>query len=395
MGEDSLRAIEAFRAMGVKIKIKRPKSKRIDSIDLIVHGVGMRGLRKPKGSLYLGNSGTMMRILPGILVGQDFPVVLKGDKSLSKRPMARIVAPLRKMNANISGKGKKEILPPLNIKGKKLKSIKYKSKIASAQVKSSLLIAGLFANGVTSVTEPTKSRDHTERMLKKFHVNCKVKNLTCKVKGPSRLKSPGTIEIPGDISSAMFFIVAGCILPNTKIVIKDIGLNPTRIGALDILRRMGADIKVKTKSKSFEPMGDITIKSSRLKGVKVLTKDVVRAIDEIPIIMVAACLARGNTYIRGIEELRVKETDRIKSMTENLRKMGIDVKIDGESLKIKGSKSLHGAWVSSFGDHRTAMSMLIMNLAIKDTLIVTGTSCINKSFPSFKKLIKTIKLTKT
>jgi len=398
MGEDSLRAIETFREMGVKIKIKRPQSKKIDSIDLIVHGVGMHGLKKPKASLYLGNSGTTMRILPGILAGQKFSAVLKGDKSLSKRPMQRIVAPLRKMHADISGRSKKEIYPPLKIHGKRLKSIRYKSKQASAQVKSCILMAGLFADGITNVTEPAKSRDHTERMLNLFGADCKVKGLTCKIKGPSKLKSPGVIEIPGDISSAAFFIAAGCILPNTKIIIKDVGLNPTRTGSLDILKRMGADIKLKTKNvkhKTFEPIGDITIKSSRLKGVRISSKEVVRAIDEIPIIMVAACFAKGETFIRGAGELRVKETDRIKSMAVNLRKIGADIRVDKENLTIKGNRILRGGQVSSFGDHRTAMSMIIAGLAIKGKMIVTGSGCINKSFPGFKKLVQTIKLTKT
>jgi len=398
MAKDSLCAIEAFRAMGVKMKkIKPARSKSTDSLDLVVHGVGMRGLKRPARPIYLGNSGTTMRILSGILAGQNFKVILKGDRSLSKRPMRRIVTPLRKMRAEISGRGTKEVYPPLKIQGKGLKSIRYKSNIPSAQVKSCILMAGLFADGSTSVTEPTKSRDHTERMLRQFGVGCEVKGLRCEVKGPARLKSPGTIEIPGDPSSASFFIVAGCILPHTKIIIRDVGLNPTRTGNLDILRRMGADIRVKSKSakrKTSEPIGDIIIKSSRLKGVRVSSEELVRAIDEIPIIMVAACFAEGESVIRGAGELRVKETDRIKSMVVNLRKMGADIRVEGEVLKIKGGKILHGARVSSFNDHRTAMSMLIASLAIEGRVRVTGTGCINKSFPGFKRLIQTIKLTK-
>ncbi|MDP8231012.1 MAG: 3-phosphoshikimate 1-carboxyvinyltransferase [Candidatus Gorgyraea atricola] len=469
MADDILRTIAAFRAMGVSIKLL--------AFSCQVSGVGMRGLKKPKGPIYLGNSGTTMRILPGILAGQDFKVVLKGDRSLSKRPMARVVKPLKAMGASVegtrdpirkskisygAGKGQgtraEWVCPPLKIQGGKLKAIKYKSKIASAQVKSCVLLAGLYANGVTSVSEPVKSRDHTEKMLRRF--GCRVKGEApnhslrsgtghgCKVslKGPAMLKSPGTIKIPGDISSAAFFIVAGCILPNVKIIIKNVGLNPTRTGIIDILKRMGADVRDKgphTKIKDFvrgrqgtpyenqrfrtgqardKGCGDIVVKSSRLRGIIISPKEVVQAIDEIPIIMLAACFAKGTTYIKGIGELRVKETDRVKSMVTNLRKLGADIKVTSDPIRkskisygagkgphtkikdfvrgrqgtrsghivINGGKNLHGATVSSFGDHRTAMSMLIADLAIKDKVKVTGLSCINKSFPGFFKILKNI-----
>jgi len=379
-----------------------------------VKGVGMQGLRKPRKGLYLGNSGTTMRILPGILAGQDFEVMLTGDASLSKRPMSRIAEPLRMMGASIAGcrvKGggwrQKNICPPLRIRGGKLKAIKYRSKIASAQVKSCILLAGLFAKGVTRVTEPMKSRDHTERILKCF--GCRVQGTGCKVsvKGPAKLKSPGTIVIPGDISSAAFFIVAGCILPNTKIILKNIGLNTTRTGVIDILKRMGANIRLQPRALSLEPAGDIVVKSSELRGIAISPEEVVRAIDEIPIIMLAACFAKGATTIRGIGELRVKETDRVRSMVTNLRKIGAQIEAKprttrgvypeqsrgtrvrgmGEGLRVKGGRVLRGAQVSSYGDHRTAMSMLVANLAINGKIKVTGLSCINKSFPKFLKLL--------
>lgn len=375
MGEDILRTMEAFKAMGVRIDV---------AADVVVHGVGMRGLKKPEDSLYLGNSGTTMRILPGILAGQDFEVVLTGDDSLSNRPMSRIVEPLRMMGADVSGRGTDEIYPPLKIKGKALKAIRYKSKIASAQVKSCILMAALYADGVTAVSEPVKSRDHTERMLNEFGVRCRSSRLGCEISGPAELKSPGNIEIPGDISSAAFFMVAGCILPDRKIVLKNVGLNPTRTGIIDILKKMGAAISLPCGKDS----GDIIVESSRLRGVTILPKDVVRAIDEIPIIMVAACFSKGTTVIKGIGELRVKETDRIRSMVTNLQKIGADIKVaTGEKILIKGGSLLHGAKVSSFGDHRTAMSMLIAGLAIKDNVEVTGLECINKSFPDFEKLL--------
>ena len=400
ISEDIKRTIEALRAMGVNIGLKAQGSR----LKAVVRGVGMYGLKKPAKPLYLGNSGTTMRILPGILAGQDFEVVLTGDRSLSNRPMKRIVEPLKKMGACVlssNSRGhlsvpyclKQEIYPPLRIRGGKLKAIRYKSKIASAQVKSCILFAGLYADGVTSVTEPVQSRDHTERMLRMFGCRVKGEGRKVSLKGPMNLKSPGIIEVPGDISSAAFFIVAGCISPNIKIIIRNVGLNPTRTGVLDILKKMGANIKLKAKdalqprASNLEPIGNIIVKTSSLKGVSISSKETTRAIDEIPVLMVAACFAKGKTVMRGIEELRVKETDRIKSMVTNLRKIGADIEVKGEYIIINGGKELHGAKVSSFGDHRTAMSMLIAGLRIKGKVVVTGQECINKSFPNFKVLI--------
>ncbi|MDP2920851.1 MAG: 3-phosphoshikimate 1-carboxyvinyltransferase [Candidatus Omnitrophota bacterium] len=474
MAEDIKRTIEVFRAMGVKIlpltltlspKGRGNKESRLspsgrgkgEGDDVIVNGVGMRGLKKPFKELYLGNSGTTMRILPGILAGQGFEAKLTGDRSLSGRPMKRIAEPLRKMGASVTGRegvldsakysssevektilprsNNIDIYPPLVIKGGRLKAIKYRSKVASAQVKSCILLAGLYASGVTAVTEPEKSRDHTERMLKQFGVKIfstrevypersrgtRSKNIvrairlggesrTVSLKGPAILKSPGVVEVPGDISSAAFFIVAGCILPDTKIIIKNVGLNPTRTGVLDILRKMGADVQLRKVpaatcevGQAGEPVGDIVVKPSQLKGVTISPKEVAGAIDEMPIIMVAACFAKGKTVIRGAGELRVKETDRIKSMATNLRKLGADVQLrklpaatcevgqsKREEIVINGGKPLHGARVSSFGDHRTAMSMLVAGLRTKGRIKVTGLECINKSFPNFLKLLEKI-----
>ncbi|MBU1888103.1 MAG: 3-phosphoshikimate 1-carboxyvinyltransferase, partial [Candidatus Omnitrophica bacterium] len=373
-----------------------------------VHGVGMRGLKKPNRPLYIGNSGTTMRILPGILAGQDFEAVLKGDASLSKRPMGRIVEPLRKMGVSI--RSSKGLCPPLKIHGGKPKAIKYRTKIASAQVKSCILLAGLYADGVTSVIEPVRSRDHTERMLRMLGCPSttlgtgRVKGEGCRVSvsGPVKLKSPGVIEIQGDISSAAFFLVAGCILQGMKVIVKKVGLNPTRTGVIDILKKMGADIRVKgaprlrsrqegLRVKGGEPYGDIIVRSGELKGVTISAKEVVRAIDEIPVIMVAACFAKGKTVINGIKELRVKETDRVRSMVTNLRKMGADIEVKGEGCRVKGGGPLHGAMVSSFGDHRTAMSMLIAGLAVRGVK-VKDTGCIKKSFPGFQKTLSNLNL---
>ncbi|MCX5692101.1 MAG: 3-phosphoshikimate 1-carboxyvinyltransferase [Candidatus Omnitrophica bacterium] len=413
MAEDIKRTINVFRAMGVTIEPSSPlgchpwgATPGVGRVDVVVQGVGMRGLKKPRKPLYLGNSGTTMRILPGILAGQDFEAVLIGDKSLSGRPMRRVTEPLINMGAKIEGRGRSrgrlsrsELYPPLTIRGNRcLKAINYKSRVPSAQVKSCILLAGLYANGVTSVNEPEKSRDHTERMLSTFGCRVKSGRRTVSIKGPVKLRSPGAIKIPGDISSAAFFIVAGCILPGIKIVLKNVGLNPTRTGVLDILKRMGADIGFSTRgvypersrvenAAYFEPYGDIVVKSSKLRGVTISHGEVVRAIDEIPIIMVAACFAKGKTIIKGIEELKVKETDRVYSMTTNLQKIGADVQAKKKIIIINGGRPLAGARVSSFGDHRTAMSMLVAGLGAKGKVIVTGLDCINKSFLNFPNLL--------
>ncbi|MFH1478862.1 MAG: 3-phosphoshikimate 1-carboxyvinyltransferase [Candidatus Omnitrophota bacterium] len=395
-GDDCLHTIRAFRSMGVKIS--STKVKKNQSIDIIVKGLGLRGLKKPDKPLYLGNSGTTMRILPGILAGQDFSVILKGDRSLSSRPMLRIAEPLMMMGVKVDGKGKKEIYPPLKIHGNKLlKAINYTSKIASAQVKSCILLASLYADKKVMVREPVRSRDHTERMLKMFGASLKIQGnaVTC---SPSSLKTPHKFIVPGDISSAAFFIAAGLILPDTKIILKDVGLNPTRAGILDILKRMGAKVQIKRKSSfssAYEPYGDIIVKHNRLKGIDISPEEVVRAIDEIPIVMLLASLAKGRTTIRGVRELRYKETDRIKSMLENISKIGGSVEVkkrsDQEDIIIEGCDSLQGGKVSSFGDHRTAMAMLVAGLVSKEKITVSSLSCINKSFPGFQELLKRLK----
>ncbi|MFH1782671.1 MAG: 3-phosphoshikimate 1-carboxyvinyltransferase [Candidatus Omnitrophota bacterium] len=399
-GDDCLHTIEAFRSMGIEIKFKKRNIRENRSIDITVKGTGLRGLKKPKKILYVGNSGTTMRILPGILAGQDFDVALSGDRSLSKRPMLRIAKPLRKMGAGVTGRGKKEIYPPLMIHGGKLKAIKYNSKIASAQVKSCIMLASLYAKGKTIITEPVRSRDHTERMLKTFKYPVKIKGLSISIGSSKGLRSPSNIRIPGDISSAAFFIVAGCLLQDKKIVLKDVGLNPTRTGILDILKRMGARITVhESRFTNHEPSGDIVVKPSRLKAVTISPKDVVRAIDEIPIIVLAACFAKGKTVIRGIKELHYKETDRIMSMVTNLTKLGADIQVtchkshvtSKEELIVNGTGRLTGGQVSSFGDHRTAMTLLVAGLVSDSKVTLRGLDCINKSFPGFVSFLKKLK----
>ncbi|MBI4335932.1 MAG: 3-phosphoshikimate 1-carboxyvinyltransferase, partial [Candidatus Omnitrophica bacterium] len=358
---------------------------------------GLRGLKKPRKELYLGNSGTTMRVILGILAGQDFECVLSGDESLSKRPMRRVAEPLEMMGAEISSEGRavrgegkeREIYPPLKIRGRyPLKAIKYKMPVASAQVKSAILLAGLYAGGVTQIEEPYQSRDHTEKMLNEFGAKIKKEGLRVSIEN-SALKSRGGIFVPGDISSAAFFIVAALILKSSRVAIKNVGVNPTRAGIIDVLKKMGAGIEaVNMRNQEGEPWADIIASSSDLEGVMIEGGIMPRVIDELPILMVAASLAKGKTVIREAAELRVKETDRISSMVTNLKKMGADIKAEGNTIIINGKDELTGARVDSFGDHRTAMSMAIAGLRAKGETTVSNADCVNKSFPGFEEAIK-------
>ncbi len=379
MAEDCIATIDAFKNMGVSISVD----------DVVrVKGLGLRGLKKPKRELYLGNSGTSMRLLLGILSGQSFETILSGDESLSRRPMKRVTVPLRKMGADIEGKDDANFAPLL-IRGGKLKAIAYDSPVASAQVKSAILLAGLYAEGVTSVREPVKSRDHTERMLKLLGADIKVKGLKVFISGKNELKAKD-IVVPGDISSAAFFIVAALLLPGSKITIKNVGVNETRTGIIDILKRMGASIETKPLGDTGEPIADIRISSSDLKATVVEKDEVPRAIDELPALMVAASLAKGTTVIKGAAELRVKETDRIESMSKNLRSMGGDIKTVGDNIIIEGKDGLSGAELSSFSDHRTAMAMAVAALGAKGESVINDTACIATSFPEFFNILKSI-----
>ncbi|MDD4894029.1 MAG: 3-phosphoshikimate 1-carboxyvinyltransferase [Candidatus Omnitrophica bacterium] len=392
--EDCLYAVKTFRKLGIKI-IQNKNAGRIT-----VYGKGLYGLRKPKGPIFTGDSGTVFRLTLGVLAGQDFPVTLTAGKSLSQRPMLRVTSPLRMMGAVIKSKkqkSKSEEYPPVTVKGACLNSIIYKMPVASAQVKSSILLAGLYAKGQTCVIEPIKTRDHTERMLKLFRAGIQTKAGKIIIKGRRGLISPGEFSIPGDISSAAFFMVLGAILPNSRILMKGVNLNSSRTGILDVLKRMGLDIEIrkpKSKNRIYEPMGDLIIRSSRLKGTIVKKEEVPVLIDELPILMVAACFAEGKSVFEGISELRVKETDRAESMTQNLAKMGADIKVlktpKSEKIIIQGCNPLRGASVRSFGDHRTAMSMVVAGLAAKGVTRIDDVTCINKSFPNFLSLLKSI-----
>jgi len=377
--EDCLRTVKAFQSLGVNINI-------IDDKTVEVSGVGLNGLKAPQTELYLGNSGTTARLMTGLLSAQDFETVLKGDDSLSRRPMNRVIQPLRLMGADIRGEDEDKLLP-IRIKGRKLKGIEYKLPVASAQVKSALLIAGMYAEGETVIYEPFKSRDHTERMLKAFQANINVEDLKIEISSVKQITAQDMF-IPGDISSAAFFIALCLLFSDSRLIVKNVGLNPTRLGFIDVLKRMGADIEVVYKVKEedsaiYEPFGDIVVSSSCLRGVNIKENEIPRMIDELPILFLIASLAEGETHIEGVSELRVKETDRINSMLVNLKDMGAKMDIDADNIKIEGVKKLKPSSLRTFSDHRTAMVSVIAALISKGEFSIDDLDCIKISYPDF------------
>lgn len=377
---DCLSTVSCLKKLGANIKRIKPGQWQ-------VHGKGKHGFREPLQLLDAGNSGTTARILSGILAGCDFTSILTGDESLCARPMKRVTKPLRKMGAEFYGRDDAGRLPILIAGKKHLKPVTHSLDVASAQVKSALLLAGLFADGVSFVKEPAQSRDHTERMLKGFGVRVQNKNGTIAISGDEKLRGT-TLKIPGDISSAAFFIAAALLCEKSELHIKNITLNPTRTGILSVLKRMGANIKtINTAQQCNEPAGDIFVETSRLKGCRILSHEIPSLIDEIPILCVLATQAHGTTVIRNAKELRVKETDRIKSMTSQLKKMGAEISELEDGMVIHGPAALHGTDVESFGDHRTAMSLCIAGLAADGETTVHDTRCISISFPSFEKTL--------
>lgn len=373
--EDCMRTLNAFTEMGCRIE-------RSGS-DVMVWGKGLNALSSPGHDLYLGNSGTTMRIISGIIAGSGISAVLTGDESLSRRPMDRIISPLREMGAIISAvEGN---FPPLSIhaNSKRIAAINYKTPVASAQIKSSVLAAGLFADGVTSVTEPLRSRDHTERMLKHFSAQLEVSGLTTKITGGREL-SAAEITVPGDISSAAFFIVGASLLEGSDIILKKTGLNPTRKGIIDVMLRMGANIEIIDKREGVEVEGDLRVKYSKLNGTVISAEEIPLLIDEVPILIVAALNASGETIFHGINELKVKESDRVKCMAENLKLMGHEIFEEENTLRIPGnSRKQKTAEFNSYGDHRIAMSMAIASLLAKGDSIIRNTSCVETSYPLF------------
>jgi 3-phosphoshikimate 1-carboxyvinyltransferase len=387
--EDPLRTLEAFKQMGIEItESSQPSALGPQMNEIIINGRGLMGLKDPQNTIDCGNSGTTMRLLSGVLAGQPFSTTLTGDASLRSRPMKRVITPLSEMGAVIeSEKG----YPPLRIRGCKLKPVSYRSPVASAQVKSAVLLAGLYCEGTTTVIEPGKSRDHTERMLKASGVDINVKDLEVSVKGIAALK-PMDITVPGDLSSAAFFIVAGLLVPQSEILIKNAGINPTRSGLIDVLNLMGAHIRPENERVvSGEPVADLYVKYSQLKGTDIGGDLILRAIDEFPVLCIAAAKARGTTKITGAKELRVKESDRIASMAAELRKMDVNIEELEDGLLIEGREDLKPAAAVSYGDHRVAMSMVIAGLTASGETTVEDTDCVNTSFPGFMEMLESLK----
>ena len=376
-GEDCLATLNSFKKMGVKIEEKDEK--------ISVHGVGLHGLKKPTENLYLGNSGTSMRLLAGLLSGQKFSTILTGDSSLSSRPMKRILEPLKEMGASITASVN---TAPLYIKpSNKLNGISYELPIASAQVKSCILLAGLYADSNTQVIESYLTRDHTEKMFKKFGIEIderyKDSKKIIKISPPRKL-NPSTLNIPGDFSSASFFIVAGLIIPNSEITLKNVGINSSRTALIKVLTQMGANIKIKNIKDDYEKTADIEIKTSNLKAIVLDEELIPNLIDELPILFIAASFARGKTIIRGVEELRTKESDRLEAMSNSLRVIGVESKSYSGGIDITGKSSLKSSVIiDSFGDHRIAMASSIACSMLEGENIIKNVENIQTSFPNF------------
>ena len=375
-GEDNLSTISAFRLMGVDIKR--------DAGRVIINGKGFEGLREPSDIIDAGNSGTTTRLLTGLLSSLPFFSVITGDASLRARPMKRVVEPLLKMGASIAGRKDASLLP-LAITGRKLKGIRFESPIASAQIKSAILLAGLSADGETVVIEPEKSRDHTERMLRLFGADLKVDGNAVSVRSTNALTGC-KIDVPGDISSAAFFIVGAALTGASELVIRDVGLNPTRFGIIDILKKMGGSIETTGLSAvSGEPVGDLVVRGSHLMGAEISGHELLPAIDEFPIICVAAAFAEGTTTIAGAGELRVKESDRIAVMSECLSAIGVhnEERPDGIVIEGTGGRPVKGGSIRSHGDHRIAMAMAMAALNSIDGIQIEGAQSVDVSFPGF------------
>ncbi|MEL7565131.1 MAG: 3-phosphoshikimate 1-carboxyvinyltransferase [Dehalobacterium sp.] len=382
MGEDCLSTVKCVQQLGINVEIEAPGR-------LKVFGKGLFGWKEPAEVLDAGNSGTTMRLLLGLLSGHSFHSVIKGDASLSIRPMARVVNPLRLMGAVIDGREKSN-KAPLSIRGGNLHAISYQSPVSSAQVKSAILFAGLYAEGNTTVEEPAKSRDHSERMLLSFGAEIASQEKKSSVKGLPRLMGQ-KITVPGDISSAAFFMVAAAIMPNSELVLENIGINPSRTGIIDVLKKMGAKIKLENQRiETGEPVADVVIKQSPLHGVIIEGEDIPRLIDEIPVLAVAAAHAEGQTVIRDAAELRVKETDRINTIVSQMTKLGMDIEPREDGMVINGGRSLKGAIVDSFHDHRIAMALTIAGLSAAGETIIKNSESVRISFPDFFKLLKSV-----
>ena len=382
-GEDALATLGAFRAMGVSVE--GPEDGQV-----VVHGLGLHGLKAPAVPLDLGNAGTGMRLMCGLLAGQAFDAELTGDASLRSRPMGRVIDPRTKMGAVITAAG--EGRPPLKVTGgARLQGIHYDLPMASAQVKSCLLLAGLYAQGCTEVTEPAATRDHTERMLRGFGYPVDTDNGVIALRGGGQLRACD-IDIPADISSAAFFLVAGSLVPGSDLLLTHVGINPTRIGVLNILTLMGADISLLNEREvGGEPVADIRVRYAQLHGIEIPQEQVPLAIDEFPALFIAAACARGRTVLRGAEELRVKESDRIAAMAEGLTTLGVSNEVLDDGIVIEGGE-LGGGVIHTYHDHRIAMSFAVAALRAKDMITVLDCDHVATSFPGFDNLARQLGL---
>jgi 3-phosphoshikimate 1-carboxyvinyltransferase len=374
--EDCLATIRCVRALGIEVDD--------DGERLTVHG---GPLRRADDALDVGNSGTTIRLLAGILAGQTFTTTLTGDASIRRRPMDRIAEPLRRMGARITGRDGGR-LAPLTIEGGALRAIAYATPVASAQIKSAILLAALFADGETAVTEPSLSRDHTERMLAGFQAPVVREGLTVRLRGPATLTA-APVRVPGDISSAAFFLVAAAIVPGSAVTVRGVGLNPTRTGALDVLRAMGAAVDIdNARDDGGEPVGDVTVRAAALHGTTIGGDLIPRLIDELPVLAVAASVAEGETVVKDAAELRVKESDRIAALARELGAIGARVEAQPDGLAIRGVPRLRGGRAASGGDHRVAMALAVAGLRAADPVTVDDTDCIRTSFPGFEDTLR-------
>ena len=378
--EDCVNTLNAMQALGARHEVLA-ELYGYGPVNLRIHGRSMK-LTAPTAPIDCGNAGTGMRLLAGLLAGQKFSTELFGDASLSSRPMGRITVPLGQMGANIETRGEKPGCAPLFIHAAKLRPISYEMPMASAQVKSAVLLAGLFAEGTTTVIQPAETRDHTERMLASFGVRTDHEGSAISIEG-GQMPQACDFTVPGDISSAAFWLVAAAALPGSRLLIKDVGLNPTRTAILKVLSRMGAHMSEILHNSEGEPIGNIEIHGAALTGTTIFIEEVPNLIDEIPVIAVAAALAKGRTVIRNAKELRVKETDRITTVVNGLRAMGAEVEEFDDGMEIEGGKPLHGAAIDSFGDHRIAMAFAIAGLFAEGETVIKNTDCVNTSYPGF------------
>ncbi len=379
-GADCASTLGALEALGVRIERR--------GSEVVVHGQGLEGLHEPRTTLDAGNSGSTMRMLAGILAGQPFRTVIAGDESLSRRPMDRIIRPLERMGATV--RAREGRYPPLEIQGGRLRPIEYELPVASAQVKSCVLFAGLYADGVTSVVEPVRTRDHTEIALREFGADVRVEGRRISVGGRPRLQAR-ELEVPGDLSSAAFFLAAALLVPGSELVIEGVGLNPTRAALLDFLASQGAFIRVlRIEQRAGEPAGDVLVRHSRLRGGVIEGALTAALIDEIPVLAVLGAASEEGLVVRDAAELRIKETDRIATVAENLRRMQVAVEVAPDGLRVPGGQRFRPARVDSFGDHRIAMAFAVAALAADGECTIEGAEAASVSFPEFFDLLEAL-----